>query len=509
MIRFEATPITLDAAAPGSTEPRRTITGLAIPWNVEATVSTGQRVKFLEGSLPVDGPAPVLLEFHDSSRPVGIVTQRVSDSTGMMFEAKLSDTNNGRDSMTLMLDNVITAVSVGAEPIDYTIDKKTGTMTVTKATWSELSLVTAGAFSDAKILQVAASTPEDDEPQPEEKEEEMSEPIETAVVEAATKPTELLFAAPKKEFKWPTPVEYIQASLAGGSVFAEMNAKIRAAAPDIITSDVPGIIPEPILAPIYNNFRGMRPVVDSFGVRSMPAAGGTFIRPSVTTHVSQGVQSTQNTALTQGTMVVTANTVTKYTFGGYVDVSEQTLDFSQPEVLGALLDDMARIYANGTDNKTADDFKAAVTNDNAFADPTVPADWAAWIAQAASDILTDSNGNLPNTLWCSADVWGDLLRLTDDAGRPLFPNVGPYNAYGELSADRDFGTAFGMRVVVDRNFAADTLILGDPSGFECFEQQKGALSVNNASTLSTTIAFRGYFATLMIDATKFIKASSY
>ena len=73
MIRFEATPITLDAAAPGSTEPRRTITGLAIPWNVEATVSTGQRVKFLEGSLPVDGPAPVLLEFHDSSRPVGNV----------------------------------------------------------------------------------------------------------------------------------------------------------------------------------------------------------------------------------------------------------------------------------------------------------------------------------------------------------------------------------------------------------------------------------------------------
>lgn len=509
MIRFEATPITLDAAAPGSTEPRRTITGLAIPWNVEATVSTGQRVKFLEGSLPVDGPAPVLLEFHDSSRPVGIVTQRVSDSTGMMFEAKLSDTAAGRDQMTLMLDSVVTAVSVGAEPIDYTIDKKTGTMTVTRAAWSELSLVTAGAFSDAKILQVAASTPEDDEPQPEEKEEEMSEPIETAVVEAATKPTELLFATPRREFKMPTAVEYIQASLAGGSVFAEFSARLKAAAPDIITSDVPGIIPEPIVAPIYNNFRGIRPVVDSFGVRAMPMAGATFIRPSVTTHVSQGVQSTQNTALTQGTMVVTANTVTKYTFGGYVDVSEQTLDWSQPDVLSALLDDMGRIYANGTDNKTADDFKTGVTNSNAFADPTVPADWAAWIAQAASDILSDSNGNLPNTLWVSPDVWGDLMRLTDTAGRPLFPNVGPYNAYGDLQGNRDNGTAFGMRVVVDRNFEADTLILGDPSGFECWETQRGALSIANPSTLSTTIAWRGYFGTLMIDATKFIKASSY
>jgi hypothetical protein len=50
------------------------------------------------------------------------------------------------------------------------------------------------------------------------------------------------------------------------------------------------------------------------------------------------------------------------------------------------------------------------------------------------------------------------------------------------------------------------LIVGDASGYEIFEQQKGAISLDNPSTISRTLAWRGYFATLMIDQTKFVKA---
>ena len=52
------------------------------------------------------------------------------------------------------------------------------------------------------------------------------------------------------------------------------------------------------------------------------------------------------------------------------------------------------------------------------------------------------------------------------------------------------------------------MVLGDPSGFEIFEQQKGAIQVEAADgSLSKYIKFRGYFATLMIDGTKFKKAA--
>jgi hypothetical protein len=80
------------------------------------------------------------------------------------------------------------------------------------------------------------------------------------------------------------------------------------------------------------------------------------------------------------------------------------------------------------------------------------------------------------------------------------------NAYGNLQPGQPNGVAFGLNVVVDRNFAANTLIVGDASGYEIFEQQKGAISLDNPSTISRTLAWRGYFATLMIDQTKFVKA---
>jgi hypothetical protein len=81
------------------------------------------------------------------------------------------------------------------------------------------------------------------------------------------------------------------------------------------------------------------------------------------------------------------------------------------------------------------------------------------------------------------------------------------NAFGNLAPGQANGNAFGLQVVVDRNFNAATTIIGDASGYELFEQQKGAISLDNPSTLSRTIAFRGYFAALMIDNTKFVKAA--
>jgi len=83
--------------------------------------------------------------------------------------------------------------------------------------------------------------------------------------------------------------------------------------------------------------------------------------------------------------------------------------------------------------------------------------------------------------------------------------VGPMNAFGTVQAGATDAVAFGLRVVVDRNFASDTVIVGDSSGFEIFEQQKGALSLESPSTLSRTLSFHGYFSTLMIDNTKFVK----
>jgi HK97 family phage prohead protease len=500
-INFSNSSVTLDAAA-GDSEPR--ISGIAAPYGVDAEVSTGQRVRIMAGALPVDGKMPRLVIEHDTSRVVGVVDMREETDAGMLFSARIADTAEGRDLIALLKMQALDSVSVGLSVTDYEMDGKT--MLVKAAAWEELSVVYQPAFPQAQITQIAASNPEDDEPQPDTEENNVSTestPVEAAAAETPI-PTIPVYATARKDVKLPTAVEYLSAAIAGGSAWHEMSQALRAAAPDVVTTDTPGILPTPIIGPVYNNFVGRRPVVDAIGAKAMPAGGKIFIRPEVTTHTSIGA-SLAEMSNQSGTFVVFNNQVTKQIFGGYVNVSEADLDWSDPAVLSLILDDMGRIYANATDNYAADQLLAGCSQSSTLTDPTSATEWVSDIYDCASTILTASNGNLPTHLFLSPNMFQYLGSLSDGSDRPLFPQVGPMNAFGTMSPGSTDAVAFGLRVVVDRNFAADTVIVGDASGFECYEQQKGAISLDSPSTLSRTLAFRGYFATLMIDATKFVK----
>jgi HK97 family phage major capsid protein len=304
----------------------------------------------------------------------------------------------------------------------------------------------------------------------------------------------------------PTAAEYMVKFLAGGSEFAEFNQRIVAAAPNVTSNDSPGLLPVPIISPIYNNFvANYRPLITAMGVRQMPASGKVFIRPKVTTHTTIGASNGELVALDQGTFVVDDIQITKALYGGYVNLSEESMDFTSPEVLGALIDDMARIYANATDIAACTTFQAGVTQTETLTSATTPADWVSFIYNSAEQILTNSNGNLPNVLVMSPNYYAVLGALSDDSGRPLFPNVGPQNAFGTTAASNFNGNAFGLNLVVDRNIS-NQVYVGDSTGFECWEQQRGAVSVELADgALGRVIKFRGYFSSVMIDATKFVK----
>jgi HK97 family phage prohead protease/HK97 family phage major capsid protein len=508
MIRLTAQQITLDASADG--EPSRQITGLAVPWNVKATLSGGESVVFLEGSLPEDGPMPKLLEYHDETRVIGRVTERLSTSDGLLFVAKLSATRAADDALALLADGALDSVSVGAVPTKFK-RLADGTLEVSEAKFVELSVVTTPAYADAQVYSVAASSPEEEAPDEEEEtptptptseEDEMSEAIEAAVPTAP-----IQYAAAKREFKLPTAAEYMVKFVAGGSEFAEFNQRIVAAAPNVTTTDTPGILPVPIVSPIYNNFvANYRPLITAMGVRQMPASGKVFIRPKVTTHTTIGASNGELVPLDQGTFVVDDIQITKALYGGYVKLSEESMDMTSPEVLGALIDDMARIYANATDVAACTTFEAGVTQTQALADVTDPADWVNFIYGAAQQILTNSNGNLPNVMVVSPSYYASLGSLVDTAGRPLFPNVGPQNAVGTGASASTFnGNAFGLSLVVDRNITTLPIYVGDSTGFECWEQQRGAVSVDlSDGALGRVIKFRGYFSSTMIDATKFV-----
>jgi HK97 family phage prohead protease len=159
MLRLVPQNLNLDAAPANEKSPRRTLAGVAVEYNVEATVSDGQKVMFAPGSLPLEGKKPKMYLFHDSSQPIGIVSAREQVGDTVLFEARISETRACDEALQLAKDGVLDAVSVGILPVEFSFDEA-GTMIITKADWQELSLLPFGAFENAKVESVYASIPE-------------------------------------------------------------------------------------------------------------------------------------------------------------------------------------------------------------------------------------------------------------------------------------------------------------------------------------------------------------
>ena len=520
MMRFTSSTFSVDAAQDGS--PKRTITGIALPYNTEATVSGGQTVSFLPGSLPTEGKAPKLYMSHDSSQAIGLVTERTDDETAMYFSAKVSTTALGDEALILAADGVLDSVSVGVNPTKFSYNED-GVMIVEAAQWLELSLVPQPAFSGATITDVAASIPtsEDeisnntetapDEPEPTESEEtEVSETPAPEVIEAST-----LFAQPKREFAMPSAAEVLAAYHIGGDTYAKVSdafktaqrknqTALQAAAGDIVTGDTLGLLNIPVLGPLFQDLNFVRPVVSAFGARSMPSTTSRqFVRPTITTHTSAAVQSNQLDAVSATTMVIAANTVTKSTVAGQVTLSVQDIDFTDPSALQLVLNDLAGEVLIKTDDIAADALVSGKTASGSTWTVTAndPSSLIESLYDAAREIAEDSN-YFPTHLCVSPDVWQKLGQQLDGSKRPVLGYT-TNGVLGQNSIGRVGGLGynamdvFGLELVVDNNFASGTMLVVYAPGFEIYESGATLQSFENPSTLGRTLSIHQYFATFV------------
>ncbi len=532
MIKLIPSPITIDAA---STEglPSRSISGVAVTYDETATVLDGTKVRFLQGSLPVTGRDPKLYMQHDANQIVGKVVERVDTPQGMMFTAKISATRLGDEALTLANDGVIDAVSVGVTPTKFSYDEQ-GVMIVEAANWSELSLVSEGAFSGAVITEVAASAPEaptegihENETKPViesnqdlTKETNMIENKETQVVEAAQENTEKLWAQPKRKFDLPTPGEYMAAMHIGGETFRNVaqaaheyakskQTALQAAAGDVVTGDTPGLLNTVVLGPVFADLNYNRPVVSAIGARAMPDGGNqkTFIRPTWTTHPTVAAQSSELAAVSTTTPVVASNVVTKTTVSGAVNFSVQDIDFTSPGAMQIILQDLVGQYMFATDNIAADAIFAGVAAGPGTwtYNQTDPTSLINALYQASYKMLNATNF-LPDHIFVAPGVWELLGSQLDADKRPVFPYVGlsglmGVNAMGtgNVSVANTFNP-FGLNLVADRNFAAGAMIVARGAACEFYEQVRGIMSVEVPGTLGRTFSYYGYVATFIADA---------
>ena len=159
-------------------------------------------------------------------------------------------------------------------------------------------------------------------------------------------------------------VDYWRASLGMEEAVGRLELYNRAAAHQT-TADNPGLLPEQILAPVINFIDESRPLVAALGPRQLPQ--GSWSRPKVTQHTQVGPQSAEKAELVSRKMTISKLPVTAVTMGGYVNVSRQNVDWSQPGIMDLVISDLAGQYAIETENKVADDFTTAAT-----AGPVIP-----------------------------------------------------------------------------------------------------------------------------------------
>jgi HK97 family phage prohead protease len=526
MIRFTSSTFTVDAAQDGS--PKRTITGIALPYNTEAQVSGGQVVSFLPGSLPTEGKAPKLYMSHDSTAAIGLVTERTDDEENMYFTAKVSTTALGDEALILAGDGVLDSVSVGVNPTKFTFNQD-GVMVVEAADWLELSLVPQPAFAGSQITEVFASIPTSDdnlsnntetapdEPEPTESEEtEVSETPAPEVIEAAAP----LFATPKRQFVMPSAAEYMAAVHIGGDAFRAVNQAFKenlkqnatalefALAQDL-TSDTAGLLEQRLLGPVIQDLSFMRPVVTALGVTAMPATPAkTFTKTKISQHTSVGTQ-TEGSAVTSQKMTLSANTVTKATQAGGVFISQQDIDFTAIPALETIINDLTGIYMIKTDDIAADALVAAATASGSTwtFSQTDPTSLVNALYDAAREMAEDTN-YFPTHIYCAPGVWEKLGRQLDSQNRPVFGYVGANNNISQNGLGGNAGglnynsiNPLGLEVVVSNNFAAGTMIVAHTprnsatSAFSYFEEIRGLMTVENAELLGRDVTFYGYTAT--------------
>jgi hypothetical protein len=233
-------------------------------------------------------------------------------------------------------------------------------------------------------------------------------------------------------------------------------------------------------------------------------------RPKVTQGTSVAVQGSAGAAadekseLTSQKMTITSVTGTAVTYGGYVNVSRQNIDFSNPSAMDVVVNDLAARYAIQTE--------AALG--------------AALIAATGETELTTASGGtatateLTNALWSAV---GSIYTATKGAGRlalavsptrlaswaSVFAPVNPQNAQSAGFTAGNFGQGImgyiaGIPVIMSAGIAGagtDYGVLFSTAAIEVYEQRVGTLSVVEPSVLGVQVAYAGYFSPMTVEST--------
>lgn len=269
------------------------------------------------------------------------------------------------------------------------------------------------------------------------------------------------------------------------------------------TADNLGIIPDPIVGDVINFIDSGRPLVSYLGAR--PLTNATWYRPKVTQHTAIAAQAAEKNELTSQKLLLTRLTGTAATYGGYVNVSRQDVDFSSPNALDIVVNDLASVYAVQTEAIVGALLLAAANTielTTVFGSVPTAAELTAGLWAAVAAVYTATKG-APGRIGLAVSpamvgYWGPLFSPVAQ-----LPNAQVSGFTAGNFGQGILGYISGIPVIMSGGIsgaATDFGMVFHTAGTEVYEQKLGSLQAVEPSVLGIQVAYAGYFAPLTIEA---------
>ncbi|MBZ4485993.1 HK97 family phage prohead protease [Microbacterium sp. cx-55] len=501
---------------------KREIRGIAVPFQKDANIAGAYIERFAKGAVQ-DSDSALLYWRH--ADPIGAIKSAQDTADGWEIVARVSETAQGNDALTLARDGVVVQLSVGFEPGgEYEVEEREDDLPVitrTKVRVREVSLVPFGAYgANATISEVRAAssvTPNErtsEMPEANKNDADILEIRETvediqrrieaglsvrndepavdqrsagAVLKAMVEGDESTITAYNRaqEHKYD---ELQQRAYTGGTV---SDAPVR----DAYVAN---------LTRIYDASSGVQSRIFSRG--TLPGTGMNleFTRlKSNTLKVEQQVN--EGDTLAYGKLQFENATAPIKTFGGYTELSRQAIERSSIPVLNTTLEALAieagrrkKIELRSAVASTVAARKAIATNGGvvvlgATLAASVAGNWEDALIDAA--IKFDGLNADPEALVVSASVFKKLRGLTV-SGERVF-TVADKNASGSLNLPGLTGNLAGIPVYLDAGQTGDEAYFVNGRAIKQYDSALFSLSDENITNL--TKQFSVYFYGAVAD----------
>jgi HK97 family phage prohead protease/HK97 family phage major capsid protein len=474
----------------------RTITGIAVPYGQDANIGGQYTERFVPGA--ISDVVDVKL-FYGHEEPIGkVLTGRDTDE-GYEVTARVSDTPRGNEVLTLMRDGVLNKFSVGFVPLES--ERDGSTVTRTKVSLKEISVVPFPAFAGANITEVRedGGTPaETSEPQPEQ-ENPMSENIELdvrAVQDEVAEIRRLVEAG--QTVATPAPLggefrsqgEFAKALVAGDTKAQEFARTASTSADAAVVAPWFGYIN----TLIANN----RPTVSAFSRAPLPATGLTVEYSKIDANtLAVGQQDPENEALAFGNLTFETISTPVKTYGGYTSFSRQYVERSQVNTLDQVFQGLALAYAGATNGSLVTALAALDYNGKTFdADGGTAASLATGIANGAAYIFTNT-GLRPEFILTGTSGYVQLATIAAGDGRPVLLSDGNgNNNIGTANIPGLAGSVFGLPIIVDPAIGANVVYMANSAAVITMESAGAPvrLTDGDVTTLTDSVSVYGYMA---------------